>query len=491
LIVGLKRYNSLSHLRGHSADGKIDLTEGKQKDKIKALQLIYADSSAPDHVHRSNLSYAETPSYKKKHDQSSHSPDFKISHKIGSSSTKNSIRSNDKSSFDVDQRFRAKHLHTGENFIGISKFNSSNFRESAKRKSEESKFHHFAHKTNSQFNNSVVSTLNQSQVSTSWKQNFIDSSQRQTDSMGNVDSKLNKILDNKEYSPNDYSLVRILFENLIEVHFSSNTKNNPQFGQQLSKIRAVYDHLFGIIAGHLQHKDEIIKQQQIELESNKLMREKLIKKNLEDFSELNHFSDIDLARKLKIRSYSKPNTPKETENIEISLRECNSKLQNRNFELENQVAELKNQRNEYSKILDILKAQGIDVSKILEDNAAQDIDDDSSTSLKNLSTPVNRIEDHLNPASSEGINNLNSRGRKIPLFDAKSFKSNSEAKSTADSIGKNKFRLELENFQQKSCDSGIHSVDAGEPYGFHDEFMAKLPEFSLSWRQAALNERKY
>lgn len=27
--------------------------------------------------------------------------------------------------------------------------------------------------------------------------------------------------------------------------------------------------------------------------------------------------------------------------------------------------------------------------------------------------------------------------------------------------------------------------------GFHDEFMARLQEFSLSWRQAAMNERKF
>lgn len=31
--------------------------------------------------------------------------------------------------------------------------------------------------------------------------------------------------------------------------------------------------------------------------------------------------------------------------------------------------------------------------------------------------------------------------------------------------------------------------DNAEPLGFHDEFMAKIAEFSLSWRQEALNQR--
>lgn len=32
--------------------------------------------------------------------------------------------------------------------------------------------------------------------------------------------------------------------------------------------------------------------------------------------------------------------------------------------------------------------------------------------------------------------------------------------------------------------------DESEGHGFHDEFMARIDEFSLSWRQAAMNERK-
>jgi len=36
-----------------------------------------------------------------------------------------------------------------------------------------------------------------------------------------------------------------------------------------------------------------------------------------------------------------------------------------------------------------------------------------------------------------------------------------------------------------------HQPDNAEPMGFHDEFMAKIEEFSLSWRQAALNQRNF
>ena len=45
----------------------------------------------------------------------------------------------------------------------------------------------------------------------------------------------------------------------------------------------------------------------------------------------------------------------------------------------------------------------------------------------------------------------------------------------------------LEQMQSKSqLGSGFYS----EPVGFHQEFMAKINEFSLSWRQAAMKEKK-
>ena len=45
----------------------------------------------------------------------------------------------------------------------------------------------------------------------------------------------------------------------------------------------------------------------------------------------------------------------------------------------------------------------------------------------------------------------------------------------------------VERVQSKNeYGSGFYS----EPVGFHQEFMAKIDEFSLSWRQAAMKEKK-
>ena len=59
---------------------------------------------------------------------------------------------------------------------------------------------------------------------------------------------------------------------------------------------------------------------------------------------------------------------------------------------------------------------------------------------------------------------------------------------------KDKLKLDftgLPNNQKKADDSDNieQQPDNAEPLGFHDEFMAKIAEFSLSWRQEALNQR--
>ena len=46
----------------------------------------------------------------------------------------------------------------------------------------------------------------------------------------------------------------------------------------------------------------------------------------------------------------------------------------------------------------------------------------------------------------------------------------------------------LERAQAKSEGGG--GFYSSEPIGFHQEFMAKIDEFSLSWRQAAMKEKK-
>lgn len=66
---------------------------------------------------------------------------------------------------------------------------------------------------------------------------------------------------------------------------------------------------------------------------------------------------------------------------------------------------------------------------------------------------------------------------------------------------RNKLKLDLSAVRQKttSVDSKAPSIDGhasnnqqdDQQLGFHDEFMARLDEFSLSWRQAAMQEKKH
>ena len=66
---------------------------------------------------------------------------------------------------------------------------------------------------------------------------------------------------------------------------------------------------------------------------------------------------------------------------------------------------------------------------------------------------------------------------------------------------KKQLKLDLTAVRQKTHtnDSKAPSIDANgsnpahedQGLGFHDEFMARLDEFSLSWRQAAMQEKKH
>jgi hypothetical protein len=60
---------------------------------------------------------------------------------------------------------------------------------------------------------------------------------------------------------------------------------------------------------------------------------------------------------------------------------------------------------------------------------------------------------------------------------------------------RNKLKLDLSNVNNKNVPNVLSlntkDTDSQEPLGFHDEFMARIEEFSLSWRQAALAEKKH
>jgi hypothetical protein len=61
---------------------------------------------------------------------------------------------------------------------------------------------------------------------------------------------------------------------------------------------------------------------------------------------------------------------------------------------------------------------------------------------------------------------------------------------------KNKLKLDFTTLQNKNTNQPkipglkIKDVQMEVPVGFHEEFMARIDEFSLSWRQAAQKERK-
>lgn len=61
---------------------------------------------------------------------------------------------------------------------------------------------------------------------------------------------------------------------------------------------------------------------------------------------------------------------------------------------------------------------------------------------------------------------------------------------------KNQLKLDFTSLQNKNKalptipGLKIVGIQSDLPVGFHEEFMARIDEFSLSWRQAAQNERK-
>jgi hypothetical protein len=89
-------------------------------------------------------------------------------------------------------------------------------------------------------------------------------------------------------------------------------------------------------------------------------------------------------------------------------------------------------------------------------------------------------------------------------MDAADFPGKITPLNTVNTMIKNKLKLDFKggNQPQNKVPPGMNmklpighilaqQPDNAAPMGFHDEFMAKIEEFSLSWRQAALNQRNF
>jgi hypothetical protein len=60
-LQGLRKYESMTSLRGSSADFKSPSNDSKSRTKIKKLQMIYADTGKIENGIKGNLSCVGTP----------------------------------------------------------------------------------------------------------------------------------------------------------------------------------------------------------------------------------------------------------------------------------------------------------------------------------------------------------------------------------------------------------------------------------------------
>ena len=92
------------------------------------------------------------------------------------------------------------------------------------------------------------------------------------------------------------------------------------------------------------------------------------------------------------------------------------------------------------------------------------------------------------------LNNVYERNHenRAPINSAKFFTKQIVNKTNSQNTLKDKLKLDLSILNESTQHDIIDNVNNNKPLlGFHEEFMSKINEFSLSWRIAAMKEKKF
>ncbi len=337
----------------------------------------------------------------------------------------------------------------------------------------------------------------------------------------------------KTLDPGHYALLKNAFATLIEnyQYDLSSSANNFQLLKNLKNSYEQYiDTLLNSIPdiGSVQTEHDDLKRDFIKTMQEKIELKEDLEKAKQENAKLQKFivnmkkdrTSVKSQLSTEKRAYSE--SPDTEFRSKLSLeKESLSKIVDKQTRT---IAALKQKETKLISLVMAIKKKGVDVEKIYAEEIRHQIPDipEEDIEFSSAHTRSKKGKDFLQdseghdeiptPQSEESPQLIDAS----PMVTTKATRTDkgssdmkkgkgSDAKSsisnalTAVSTGvrqfsgnpniKSKLRLDLTSLGKPEKNQGPESAD---PYlGFHDEFMSKIGEFSLSWRQAAMGEKKF
>jgi hypothetical protein len=339
----------------------------------------------------------------------------------------------------------------------------------------------------------------------------------------NIELIVNELTKTQESNIDNFNGYKAAFEALIDYTQFENASSNLSI-DLLIKVKTCYDKLIEQLLGRESLAQNIYDEnkefalefqrfgkenQRLEREMNKIGEENIKLKDLlqklnSKLPNHNHNNNNANSDKADLGSYDSPLISAQNTEI-INLKQIIHKQ-------EESINHLKYKESRMVRLLLAIKKQGFDIESIYNEEVRDKPDTTSDMGLK-LNFPDFSLHRDSTTAPSDNSNKdaMDSVGDSIDKRLRKTFsglKSASESMPSSpvmkhanlDKNLKDKLKLDLnflkKNQQQEHVPPQIPKFEINEKVlnkqgvGFHDEFMSKIGEFSLSWRQAALNERK-
>lgn len=339
----------------------------------------------------------------------------------------------------------------------------------------------------------------------------------------NIEMIVNELTKPQESNIDNFNGYRAAFDALIDNAQNDHIQTNFNF-DLLVKVKNCYDKLIEQLLGreslaqniYDENKEFATEFQKLSKENQRLERD-MHKTNEENIklkellnklnSKLpNHNND----NKADLDSYDSPLVSVQNTEL-INLKQVIHKQ-------EESIKFLKFKESRMVRLLLAIKKQGFDIESIYNEEVRDKPENGSDINLK-LNFPDFSLHRDSTTAPSDN-SNKDALDSAVDSIDKKLRKTFSGLKSASESVPsspvmkhanmdknlKDKLKLDL-NFLKRNQSELIpqqvvnqipqipkfeinEKVLNKQGVGFHDEFMSKIGEFSLSWRQAALNERK-
>lgn len=331
----------------------------------------------------------------------------------------------------------------------------------------------------------------------------------------NIELIVNELTKPQESNIDNFNGFKAAFDAIIDHAQGDHLANNLNI-ELLIKVKNSYDRLIEELLGreslanniYDENKEFVSELQRVSKDNQRL--EKELKRTNEENSKLK-----DLLQKLnaKIPNHNNENKA-DLDSYDSPLISAQNteiiNLKNVIHRQEESINFLKFKESRMVRLLLAIKKQGFDIESIYNEEVRDKPETKADMGLK-LNFPDFSLHRDSTTAPSDNSNKDGMDSAVDSSIDKKQRKSMSGSKGGSESMPsspmmknvnldknlKEKLKLDL-NFLRRKEENATpvpkfeinEKIFNKQGVGFHDEFMSKIGEFSLSWRQAALNERK-